>query len=79
MTTHSSILAQRIPQTGAWLATVQGVAESRIRLSMRAYTQGDLTKQTQSYVIPSQGEFGQDLLLDSEPEERGEGDVMSLS
>ena len=28
MATHSSILAWRIPRTGAWRATVHGVAES---------------------------------------------------
>ena len=28
ITTHSSILAWRIPWTGAWRATVHGVAES---------------------------------------------------
>ena len=34
VTTHSSILAWRIPtDRGAWPATVQGVAKSRIRLS----------------------------------------------
>ena len=29
MATHCSILAWRTPQTGAWRATVHGVAESR--------------------------------------------------
>ena len=34
MATHSSILACRIPMdTGAWWATVHGVAKSRTRLS----------------------------------------------
>ena len=32
MTTHSSILAWRIPWMGAWQATVHGVAKSQIRL-----------------------------------------------
>ena len=32
MTTHSSILALRIPGTGAWWAAVYGVAQSRTRL-----------------------------------------------
>ena len=33
MATQSSILAWRIPWTGAWLATVPGVAMSRTRLN----------------------------------------------
>ena len=33
MATHSSILAQRIPGTGAWWAAIYGVAQSRTRLS----------------------------------------------
>jgi len=33
MVTHSSILAWRIPRTGAWWATVYGVAKSRTRLN----------------------------------------------
>ena len=34
MTTHSSILAWRIPMdTGAWQATVRGVAKTQTRLS----------------------------------------------
>ena len=33
MATHSSIVAWRIPGTGAWWAAVYGVAESRTRLS----------------------------------------------
>ena len=33
MATHSSILAWRIPWTGAWWAPVHGVAKSRTRLS----------------------------------------------
>ena len=33
MATHSSILAWRIPWTGAWRATVQGVAKHQTRLS----------------------------------------------
>ena len=32
MATHSSILAWRIPRTGAWWADVYGVAQSRTRL-----------------------------------------------
>ena len=32
MATHSSMLAWRIPGTGAWWATVYGVAQSRTRL-----------------------------------------------
>ena len=32
MATHSSILAWRIPCTGAWWATVHGVTKSRTRL-----------------------------------------------
>ena len=32
MTTHSSVLAWRIPGPGAWWAAVYGVAQSRIRL-----------------------------------------------
>ena len=31
--THSSILAWRIPQTGAWWATVHGVTKCQTRLS----------------------------------------------
>ena len=34
MATHSSILAWRIPWTGAWQATVHEVAKSQIRLSV---------------------------------------------
>ena len=38
MATHSSILAWRIAiDTGAWGATVQGVAKSQTRLSRRAH------------------------------------------
>ena len=33
MATHSSILAWRIPLTGAWWATVHGVEKSQTRLS----------------------------------------------
>ena len=34
MTTHSSILAWKIPKDrGAWWATVHGVSKSRVRLS----------------------------------------------
>ena len=33
MTTHSSILSWRIPDRGAWWATVHGVAKSQTRLS----------------------------------------------
>ena len=33
MAPHSSVLAWRIPGTGAWWATVHGVAKSRTRLS----------------------------------------------
>ena len=33
MTTHSSILAWRIPWTGAWRAAVHGATKSRTRLS----------------------------------------------
>ena len=37
MTTHSTILAWRIPiDRGAWWATVHGVAKSRTRLSDKA-------------------------------------------
>ena len=32
MATHSSVLAWRIPGTGAWWAGVYGVAQSRTRL-----------------------------------------------
>ena len=32
MATHSSVLAWRIPGTGAWSAVVYGVAQSRTRL-----------------------------------------------
>ena len=32
MATHSSVLAWRIPETGAWWAAVYGVAQSRTRL-----------------------------------------------
>ena len=32
MATHSSVLAWRIPGTGAWWAAVYGVAQSRARL-----------------------------------------------
>ena len=32
MATHSSIVAWRIPGTGAWWAVVYGVAQSRTRL-----------------------------------------------
>ena len=32
MATHSSVLAWRIPGTGAWWAAVYGVAQSRTRL-----------------------------------------------
>ena len=32
MTTHSSVLAWRIPGTGAWWAAVYGVAQSQTRL-----------------------------------------------
>ena len=32
MATHSSILAWEIPWTGAWRATVHGVAESQTQL-----------------------------------------------
>ena len=32
MATHSSVLAWRTPRTGAWRATVHGVAESWTRL-----------------------------------------------
>ena len=33
MATHSSILAWRVPGTGAWWAAVHGVRKSRTRLS----------------------------------------------
>ena len=33
MATHSSVLAWRIPGTGAWWAAVYGVAQSRTRLT----------------------------------------------
>ena len=33
MATHSSILAWRIPGTGAWWATIYGVAQSQTRLT----------------------------------------------
>ena len=33
MATHSSVLNWGIPQTGAWRATVPGVAKSQTRLS----------------------------------------------
>ena len=36
MTTHSGILAWRIPDRGAWWATVHGVAKNRTRLSTQA-------------------------------------------
>ena len=32
MATHSSVLAWRIPEMGAWWAAVYGVAQSRTRL-----------------------------------------------
>ena len=32
MATHSSVLAWRIPGTGAWWAAIYGVAQSRTRL-----------------------------------------------
>ena len=41
MATHSTVLAWRIPGTGAWWAAVYGVAQSRTRLkrlSMHACT-----------------------------------------
>ena len=37
MATHSSILAWRIPWTGAWRATVEGVAKSGTQLSLCAH------------------------------------------
>ena len=37
MVTHSSILAWRIPWTGARRVTVHGAAESRTRLSMHTH------------------------------------------
>ena len=36
MATHSRILAQKIPWTEAWWATVHGVPESQTRLSTHA-------------------------------------------
>ena len=33
MATHSSVLAWRIPGTGAWWAAIYGVAQSRTRLT----------------------------------------------
>ena len=33
MATHSSILAWKTPETGAWQATVYGVSKSRTQLS----------------------------------------------
>ena len=33
MATHSSILTWRIPRTGAWQATVHGIAKSQTQLS----------------------------------------------
>ena len=33
MTTHSSVLAWTIPETGAWWAAVYGVAQSQTRLN----------------------------------------------
>ena len=38
MATHSSVLAWRIPGTGAWWAAVSGVAQSRTRLSDFTFT-----------------------------------------
>ena len=38
MATHSSILAWRIPGTGAWWATIHRVAQSRTRLSNFTFT-----------------------------------------
>ena len=39
MAIHSSILAWKIPDTGAWQATIHGVSKSRTQLSGWAYTQ----------------------------------------
>ena len=45
MATHSSILAQRIPMnSGAWQATVHGVAESRTPLSDEVQRSTNLTQ-----------------------------------
>ena len=38
MATHSSMLAWRIPGTGAWRAAVYGVTQSRTRLSDFTFT-----------------------------------------
>ena len=42
MATHSSILAWKIPDRGAWQATVHGVAESDMTEHTHIYTQRDI-------------------------------------
>ena len=43
MATHSSVLAWRIPGTGAWWAAVYGVAQSRTRLKRLSSSSSSMT------------------------------------
>ena len=54
MTTHSSILAWRIPGTGAWWAAVYGVAQSRTRLKRLSSSSSLLAGEGRTTRIPFQ-------------------------
>ena len=45
MATHSSVLAWRIPGTGAWWAAVYGVAQSQTRLKRLSSSSSNTLRQ----------------------------------
>ena len=45
MATHSSVLAWRIPGTGAWWAAIYGVAQSQTRLKRLSISSSNTLRQ----------------------------------
>ena len=48
MATHSSVLAWRVPGTGAWWAAIYGVAQSRTRLKRLSSSSSRVVKEEDS-------------------------------
>ena len=60
MATHSSVLAWRIPGTGAWWAAVYGVTQSRTRLkrcSSSSIAMYGLIKENEKKIFETIGEI----------------------
>ena len=79
MATHSSVLAWRIPRTGAWWAGVYGVAQSRTRLKWLSShcLKENATKTERGGRFQAMKQMGRINCLDKEEERPAEGNTKS--